>query len=66
MLIAYFDCSSGASGDMVLGALLDAGLSVDTLRTELDKLHIKGWKIGLQEVQKAGTFYVKLFEELGI
>jgi len=54
MLIAYFDCSSGASGDMVLGALLDAGLSVDTLRTELGKLHIKGWKIGLQEVQKAG------------
>ena len=30
--IAYFDCASGASGDMVLGALVDLGLPLDRLR----------------------------------
>jgi uncharacterized protein (TIGR00299 family) protein len=38
MHIAYCDCFSGVSGDMLLGALLDAGLSLDALRGELDSL----------------------------
>ncbi len=50
MRIAYFDCFAGVSGDMILGALLDAGLSVDTLREELGKLSLGGYTI---EVQKA-------------
>ncbi len=37
-MIAYFDCSSGISGDMVLGALVDAGLPLKKLRSELSKL----------------------------
>src|SRR5215213_4020011 len=41
----YFDCFSGISGDMALGALLDAGLSLDALRAELGKLAIDGWSI---------------------
>jgi uncharacterized protein (TIGR00299 family) protein len=41
----YFDCFSGISGDMALGALLDAGLSLDALRAELDKLPLDGWSI---------------------
>ena len=36
--VAYFDCFSGASGDMILGALLDAGLPFETLQAELSKL----------------------------
>ncbi len=40
MKIAYFDCFSGISGDMVLGALVDAGLELDALRAELDKLGV--------------------------
>lgn len=40
MKIAYFDCFSGISGDMVLGALVDAGLDLDALRAELDKLGV--------------------------
>src|SRR3954454_936599 len=41
----YFDCFSGISGDMALGALLDVGLSLDALRAELDKLQLDGWSI---------------------
>src|SRR5690242_281075 len=41
----YFDCFSGISGDMALGALLDAGLSLDALRAELEKLQLSGWSI---------------------
>ena len=36
--IVYFDCPSGASGDMILGALVDVGVSVEALRAELAKL----------------------------
>jgi len=35
MRVAYFDCFSGASGDMILGSLLDAGLSFDDLRQDV-------------------------------
>ena len=41
----YFDCFSGISGDMALGALLDVGLSLDALRAELGKLQLDGWSI---------------------
>lgn len=41
----YFDCFSGISGDMALGALLDAGLPLAALRAELTKLDIEGWDI---------------------
>jgi uncharacterized protein (TIGR00299 family) protein len=41
----YFDCFSGISGDMTLGALFDLGLSVDALRNELNKLPISGWAL---------------------
>jgi uncharacterized protein (TIGR00299 family) protein len=41
----YFDCFSGISGDMALGALLDAGLPLDALRTELGRLNLAGWSL---------------------
>lgn len=41
----YFDCFSGISGDMALGALLDAGLELGALRRELDRLELPGWQI---------------------
>jgi len=40
MRIAYFDCYAGASGDMILGALLDAGLALADLQADLDRLHL--------------------------
>jgi pyridinium-3,5-bisthiocarboxylic acid mononucleotide nickel chelatase len=44
----YFDCFSGISGDMALGALLDAGLPLDALRAELEKLGVAGWSIAAE------------------
>lgn len=43
--IAYWDCFSGISGDMALGALLDAGLELGALRAELEKLDVDGWQL---------------------
>ena len=55
MPIAYFDCFSGASGDMILGAFLDLGLPLEVLRTELSNLNIHGYQIDKLEVLKAGV-----------
>lgn len=43
--VIYFDCFSGISGDMILGALCDAGLDVAELRALLQTLQISGWSI---------------------
>ena len=45
MKIAYFDTFSGASGDMIVGALIDAGVSLDALRGELNELSLPGYSI---------------------
>lgn len=52
--MAYFECFSGASGNMILGALLDAGLSQDVLEAELSKLPVKGFKLVVQKVKRQG------------
>lgn len=54
MKIAYFDCFSGISGNMVLGALLDAGLELGALKKALAELKITGYKIEVRKVQKVG------------
>ncbi len=43
--VIYFDCFSGISGDMILGALCDAGLDIAQLRTMLSTLPVDGWSI---------------------
>ena len=43
--IAYFDCFSGASGDMIIGSLLDAGLDLDILKKGLGGLDLLGYKL---------------------
>ena len=55
MRVAYFDCPSGAAGDMILGALVDAGLSFEALRDELGKLHLERYTLERREVMK-GAF----------
>jgi uncharacterized protein (TIGR00299 family) protein len=51
---AYLDCFSGISGDMLLGALLDAGMPIDALRAELSKLGVPGWEVRAEPVMRAG------------
>ncbi len=54
MKIAYFDCPTGISGNMILAALLDAGLSLPYLTRELKKLSIKGYSLKLTSVSRNG------------
>ncbi|MCG3179861.1 MAG: Pyridinium-3,5-bisthiocarboxylic acid mononucleotide nickel insertion protein [Phycisphaerae bacterium] len=63
MAIAYFDCYTGASGDMILGAMIDAGLDADLLAAELDRLHLPGFRIRAAKVVKQG-FAATQFEVL--
>src|SRR6185503_20315265 len=52
--IAYFDCFSGISGDMTLGALLACGIDADDFRAEMSKLHLTGWELDIRETNKNG------------
>jgi pyridinium-3,5-bisthiocarboxylic acid mononucleotide nickel chelatase len=54
MKTLYFDCVSGASGDMILGALLDAGLPANVLRERLAALHLPGFELRVEKVEKCG------------
>ncbi len=64
MISAYFQCIGGASGDMILGALLDAGLRLDDLRQALDKLGVGGYSLKSQRAQRGGLEGTHLVVEL--
>jgi uncharacterized protein (TIGR00299 family) protein len=55
----YFDCFSGASGDMILGALLDLGLPLDGLRAALGSLAIEYGEVTSERVSRAGIAATK-------
>ncbi len=54
MKILYYDCFSGISGDMNLGAMLDLGVSRDILESGLQKLNLKGWRLDITRDQRHG------------
>ncbi len=54
MRTAWFDCQTGASGNMILGALLDAGLKLSDLKAELAKLPVSGYRLTATRVKRAG------------
>src|SRR5258708_4047923 len=59
MRTLYFDCFSGISGDMTIGALLDLGLDFDYLRTELKKLPVDGYELGASRVTRSNLSAMK-------
>jgi pyridinium-3,5-bisthiocarboxylic acid mononucleotide nickel chelatase len=54
--IAYFDCFSGISGDMVLGALVDAGADLRAIEADLRKLGLENWSISAEKVKRGPLF----------
>jgi uncharacterized protein (TIGR00299 family) protein len=52
MVCAFVDCFAGISGDMLLGALIDAGAPVDNLLHGLETLPLSGWELKIERVRK--------------
>ena len=63
--IAFFDPFSGAAGDMVLGALIDAGLPLEELRTALKTVPIEGYAITAERVEQHGLDGIHFDVEVG-
>lgn len=63
MRIAYLDCASGISGDMMLGALVDAGIDLATLQAGIDSLGLPSCQFAVEEVKKCGFRAVQLTVE---
>ncbi|OGM00813.1 MAG: TIGR00299 family protein [Candidatus Wallbacteria bacterium GWC2_49_35] len=59
MKVLYFDCFSGMSGDMTIGAFLDAGVDYEYLKNELAKLNLKGYSLKSERVTKNGLAATK-------
>ena len=57
----YFDCYSGAAGDMLLGALVDVGLSVDELTQALGALPLSGYRLRTERVTRQGVSGTRLW-----
>ena len=51
---AYFDCYSGISGDMILGAMVDLGVDIKEIRNALKKINLKGYKLHSKKIQRNG------------
>jgi uncharacterized protein (TIGR00299 family) protein len=60
MKIISYDCFSGISGDMNLGAMIDLGVDMTYLTEELNKLNLKGWELIIEKDQRHGIFGTKV------
>ncbi len=60
MRIGYFDCFSGAAGDMILAAMISAGLAEEALRADLSKLKLPKFDLEIRRVNKQGFAAVKV------
>lgn len=60
MKIAYFDCFSGISGDMCLGALVDAGVSLQEIERRLKGIPVKGYSLAAKKVRRSGISATKV------
>jgi len=60
MKIAYFDCFSGISGDMILGSLIDLGLDIEYLKNEFKKINLSGYEINAEKIKKRDISCIKV------
>lgn len=60
MEIAYFDCFSGISGDMILGSLIDLGLDIEYLKNEFKKINLSGYEINAEKIKKRDISCIKV------
>lgn len=65
MKTAYLDCSSGIAGDMLLGALIDAGLDAGFLRAEIAKLNLEGVELTAEKAIRCGVSGVDFQVKVG-
>ncbi|GAB4332184.1 MAG: nickel pincer cofactor biosynthesis protein LarC [Candidatus Abyssubacteria bacterium] len=64
MRVLYFDCFSGASGDMIVGSLLDAGLGLEELRDALALLPLGGYAIRVEKTMRRNLSATNFFVEV--
>src|SRR5262244_3552892 len=64
MRVAYFDCPSGAAGDMIMASLLDAGVPLAALKAGLKELALGGWELQRREVMKGAFRATKIDVEI--
>lgn len=63
MTTLYFDCFAGAAGDMILGALIDAGVPFDEVHRALGSLAVDGARVSVDRVLKCGVSSLKFSVE---
>ncbi len=64
MTVAYFDCFSGAAGDMIVASLIDAGADESTLRDGLSSLTVAGYTLKIEKIRKQGFAATRFLVEL--
>ncbi|CAN5552914.1 hypothetical protein BH20VER3_BH20VER3_19780 [soil metagenome] len=61
--LLYFDCFSGISGDMTVGALCDLGVELAEVQRELDKLSLGATRLGFERQTRHGISGLKFLVE---
>lgn len=62
--IIYFDCFSGASGDMLLGAIVDCGVAIEAIAAELSDLPLAGYRFSARRVMRGPIAATKVDVEV--
>lgn len=66
MSALYFDCFAGISGDMIVGALLDLGADLESLKRQLASLGLTGYEIKTERVKRSGISAIKFTVEVDL
>ncbi|MEK6284702.1 MAG: nickel pincer cofactor biosynthesis protein LarC [Acidobacteriota bacterium] len=64
MRVVYFDCFAGVSGDMTIGAQIDLGVDLESLKQQLSSLQLSGYELNSRRVQRSGIAATKFDVEI--